>query len=601
MTAASTAQPSTATDPALQIDGDTLTIDFIRFDAASYQLFLKAKRLPEYKIDIADADDLTYRITTPARFAGMLGVPLPPAERTWLSMPDFMFDDQKACVELAIAAKRFAIWSGTGNGKTFMEAEFARQVSHATGGRVLIVTMAAIVPQWVEMIRDRYGDSSPHSMPVAQILSRDTMKEWCQHGTMMGEPIAAKVAIVNYEKFNHKHESEQVVNELRHLAGIVLDESSKLAAGGGKQKWAIVKSTKGIEFKLSCTATPAPNDYMEFASQASFLEKLRDQNEILWTYFTRDPKTHRWTIKPHAREAFYQFMAGWSIYVNNPKTFGWRKGIVDPPEPEYLIHEVPITKAQRDFITQHNFAESAKRTSSMARGRIDRSGTPSMFAEEVNATSGAKLNQAAKGFVYVGKSAVKADDAATSLADKNVQLINSMKPVEVARIARNEVAAGLQVLIWTVFDAETEILAKLLRKRSFAGQPAAPVKFECLTGATPERKRPAILERFRTGELPVLIGRTSMLGFGMNFQNCGAMIFSGWTFSFLQFYQAVRRAYRYGQTRSVRVHIPIIRELEGQMWDAICRKDNQHLSSIVEMERNYIAARQAIGGRVAAA
>jgi hypothetical protein len=67
------------------------------------------------------------------------------------------------------------------------------------------------------------------------------------------------------------------------------------------------------------------------------------------------------------------------------------------------------------------------------------------------------------------------------------------------------------------------------------------------------------------------------------------------------YYQAVRRAYRYGQTRRVRVHVPVIPELEGQMWDAIGRKQRQHEDSIAEMERMYIDARDASAARKAGA
>jgi hypothetical protein len=93
-----------------------------------------------------------------------------------------------------------------------------------------------------------------------------------------GRAIGSTIAIVNYEKFNPekgKTGKDAAIPEVRHLAGVILDESSRLAMGGGKQKWVIIQSTKGIPYKLSCTATPAPNDTMEFASQASFLERMR--------------------------------------------------------------------------------------------------------------------------------------------------------------------------------------------------------------------------------------------------------------------------------------------------------------------------------------
>jgi len=72
-----------------------------------------------------------------------------------------------------------------------------------------------------------------------------------------------------------------VLDELRHCAGLVADESSILKSGGWVIKWNLISPRRGIEYKLSCTATPAPNETMEYASQASFLEKLRTEQDIL--------------------------------------------------------------------------------------------------------------------------------------------------------------------------------------------------------------------------------------------------------------------------------------------------------------------------------
>jgi hypothetical protein len=80
------------------------------------------------------------------------------------------------------------------------------------------------------------------------------------------------IGICNYEKL-----IPGVLPELGRLAGIVADESSILKTGGGTIKWNLIKSARGVEYKLSCTATPAPNEPMEYASQAAFLEKLRQR------------------------------------------------------------------------------------------------------------------------------------------------------------------------------------------------------------------------------------------------------------------------------------------------------------------------------------
>jgi len=200
--------------------------------------------------------------------------------------------------------------------------EWCRQVAHLTGARVLILEPLAVIPQLIEEARRFYGDG----LQIERLDSRERLIGWLK------DPGAA-IGIVNPEKFIAGQ-----VPELRYLGGLAFDESSLLKTGGGVIKWNLIKSARGIEYKLSCTATPAPNDTMEYASQASFLEKLRTEGEILWTFFTRN-KRGEWTVKPHARTAFYQFMSSWSIYLRNPAHFGWGDILATLPEPEILPPE----------------------------------------------------------------------------------------------------------------------------------------------------------------------------------------------------------------------------------------------------------------------
>lgn len=560
--------------PPIQVDSENLTVHFDRFDLAAYDLFLKLKRLPEQRL-IFHEEPATYTVTAPARFAPLLGLPPPPAEVLDLPFSTFLFDDQLAITRMALEARRFACWSDCGLGKSLIELEFARHVCHRTGGRALIVTLNEIVPQLLDMAAQFYGAG----LPIVRLNSRAEMKEWCRGGTVNGVATEARIAITNYEKFNYRLEADQIVNELRHLAGLILDESSRLKSGGGRQKWAIIKSGRGIPYKLSCTATPAPNEIMEFASQAAFLEKMRDANEIIWTYFTRDSKTHRWTVKPHAIKAFFEFMSAWSIYVRDPRRYGWRRDVPVPPPPDFIRHTLAMTDAQRQLVTEINTTLRPRVTRRTAGDDTD------MFARQVNATSANRFSQIAKGFLYA-----KAEGGG-----RVVRPVDSLKPRYVADLIAGEAAdgagRGLQTLVWTVYDAESEVLAKLLA--------ASPFTVDVMTGRTPKKERAKILDRFRHGESRVLISRASMLGYGMNFQHCGSMVFSGWTFSYEQFYQAIRRAYRHGQTRTLRVHLPVVPELEGQMLEAIDRKDSQQELAIAEMEANYIRATEALRGRAA--
>lgn len=540
--------------PPVTFDADRLRVVFDRFGPASYRLFLRCKALPESDVAF-DPERESYTLTAPARFAPLLGA-VRPAVRDGHPLWPALFEDQAALTAEALDARRYAVWSQCGNGKTLIGLEFARQVWLRTGGRVLIVSLNEVVPQWLAESERFYGSA----LPLVRLASRADLRRWCE----AGEP---GVAVTNYEKFNPDRAAGvaggQVVNECRRLAGVVLDESSRLKGGGGKQKWAIIKSTRGVEYKLSLTATPAPNDTIEFASQASFLEKMRTDADIIWTYFTRDPKTHRWAVKPHARAAFFAFMSSWSVYVNDPKRYGWRLGQPDVPRPDYRVVEVEPTPEQLDLARV--LTADAK------------TGQTSLVPDEAqtNAVQRLKLAQVARGFRYL--------PGATRRAER----VPSNKPAAVAGIVRGEVAAGARVLVWTVFDEESRILAELL-----ADVPGVSV----LTGSVKPKDRPGLIAAFRSGESRVLVTRARMLGYGMNLQMCSAMVFSGWTDSFEDLYQAVRRAYRFGQAESLRVYFPVVRELEGDTLANVRRKEAEFERSVAEMEENYLRARRRPGG-----
>jgi hypothetical protein len=91
---------------------------------------------------------------------------------------------------------------------------------------------------------------------------------------------------------------------------------------------------------------------------------------------------------------------------------------------------------------------------------------------------------------------------------------------------------------------------------------------------TPNQKE-ALLDEWMNDARPVLICKPSMFGMGLNFQRCSDMIFVGRSFSYEAWYQAVRRCWRFGQTRPVDVHL-IVAEGEDQIGRVIDRKADDH-------------------------
>ncbi|AIE83515.1 helicase-related protein [Fimbriimonas ginsengisoli] len=527
----------------MTIERGIASVEFSAFDLNEYDTFLRAKKLPESKL-VYDRDRDVYVLTTAARFAPQLDerIVIPPVEIPDLA--DWLFDYQEFVTHRALDRKRYAVWADCGLGKTPMGLEFGRCANLMTGGKVLFAAPPSVIPQWLGDAEKFYGGG----MPIKRIDSREALIEWLQ------DPSDLDFAICSFYLF-----AGEPISEMRLLAAFILDESSILKSGGGKIKWGLIKSARGIEYKLSLTATPAPNDTMEFASQFGFLEMLRSENtnEILWTFFERKGDDGEWQLRPHAREAFFRFMASGSIFVRDPSRFGFKDNLKNVPAPVYLASHVAITEDQ------------IKRAEAVIKAPLN-----AMDPPKLDATQRMKLSEIAKGFLLVGGKPIG---------------VHSLKPAAVAKVVAEEVAAGLKVIVWTTFNEEAAMLASLI--------PGA----ERIDGSATESERERILDRLEHGDTNVVISKASVLGFGRNLQFVGAMVCSGFNDSNEQFYQMVRRAYRYGQTRSLRVHIPYIPELEGQMWDNLLSKAARSESDASEQEHWYLTALREEGLNLAVA
>jgi hypothetical protein len=98
---------------------------------------------------------------------------------------------------------------------------------------------------------------------------------------------------------------------------------------------------------------------------------------------------------------------------------------------------------------------------------------------------------------------------------------------------------------------------------------------------SPERKESGIM-RWLDAERPILLTKPSVAGYGLNFQNCHNVAFVGLSYSFEDMFQAIRRCWRFGQTRPVDVHI-VIAETEGPVLQTIRRKEAQYEELQAEM------------------
>lgn len=130
------------------------------------------------------------------------------------------------------------------------------------------------------------------------------------------------------------------VIDFAELAGIVLDESSILKAHNGKTRTAIIETSQRVPYRLSCTATPSPNDFDELGNQCEFLGVMT-RTEMLATYFVNDTgDTGTWRLKGWGASKFWEWMGTWSVVLRNPTDLGFDGSRYILPAPEYFEHVV---------------------------------------------------------------------------------------------------------------------------------------------------------------------------------------------------------------------------------------------------------------------
>ena len=206
-----------------------------------------------------------------------------------------LFDFQDAIARWALKKGRAAVFADTGLGKTLTQLSWADAVVNHTGGRVLIVAPLCVAQQTME-------EGARFGIDVT----------YCRH---QNEPVASHIVITNYEMLVHFDASEFV--------GVVLDESSILKGEDSKTRHAVISKFAETPYRLSCTATPSPNDYMELGSQAEFLGVMR-HTEMLAMFFTHDGgDTSKWRLKGHGKTKFWEWLATWAAFVRSPSDLGF--------------------------------------------------------------------------------------------------------------------------------------------------------------------------------------------------------------------------------------------------------------------------------------
>src|SRR5262245_17544651 len=202
---------------------------------------------------------------------------------------DALYPFQRDLTEWALRRGRAAIFADCGLGKTPIQLEWAYRVHRETGCDVLILAPLAVSAQTA-----REGEKFAIPVTVCREI----------------EDVRPGVNITNYERLPRF--------ESWAWSGLVLDESSILKAFDGKTRAGLVAWGQRFPYRLCCTATPSPNDYMELGGHADFLGVL-SHKQMLAEFFVNDGiSAGSWRLKGHAAQAYWLWIAQWARALRSP-------------------------------------------------------------------------------------------------------------------------------------------------------------------------------------------------------------------------------------------------------------------------------------------
>lgn len=375
-------------------------------------------------------------------------------------MPDKLFDFQVWLTTWAIRKGRAAIFADCGLGKTFMQLVWAENVARHTGKRVLILTPLAVASQTVKE-GEKIGVEVTHR--------RD--------GVKLGD----KIIVTNYERLHYFNPED--------YAGVVCDESSILKNFDGSTRQAVTDFMRKRPYRLLCTATAAPNDYIELGTSSEALGELGSQ-DMLNRFFKRDNNFSKignaggqqWVMRGHAERDFWRWVVSWARAIRKPSDIGFDD-------------------------------DGFKLPALSVRDHIVKAATP--------------------------RAGMLFDIPAVGLDEQRQDLRNTIEE-------RCDMAAELvnshdrPAAAWCNLNDEG---VRLEKKINGAVE---------VSGSDSEERKEEVFTNFINGNIRVLVTKPTIGGFGLNLQHCAHETFFP-SHSYEQYYQAVRRCWRFGQKNPVTV------------------------------------------------
>lgn len=398
-----------------------------------------------------------------------------------LWLPDWLFPFQRHLCEWAIRKGRAAIFAECGFGKTPMQLVWAENVVRHTNKPVLILTPLAVSYQTVREA-EKFGIEAARS----------------DDGN-----VTAKIVVTNYERLQHFDSAD--------YAAVVCDESSILKAFGKATSKRVTRFMSKHRYRLLCTATAAPNDYVELGTSSEALGEL-SHSEMLRRFFQQlDDKGQKreqkqqyeaerlmahddnyyqklayrvaqtigqWRLRHHAVDHFWKWVASWARACRKPSDLGFDNDGFDLP---------PLN--ERDHI-------------------IEAGPAPGMLFE-----------LPAKG---LGEERDERKRTLKTRCEAVANLVDHDRPA----------------VVWCHMNAEGDLLEQVI-----------PDALQ-IAGKTPDARKVELYQAFADGQQRVLVIKPKIGAWGLNWQHCNHVVTFA-SHSYEQYYQSVRRCWRFGQERPV--------------------------------------------------
>lgn len=306
------------------------------------------------------------------------------------------------------------------------------------------------------------------------------------------------------------------------FVGVVLDESSILKNFDGKIKNQITSFVKKLPYRFLSTATPSPNDFIELGTSSEALGYM-GYTDMLGKFF----KNNNNSIDPkHAGEKWYlkpHAEKDFFTWVNQWALMIKMPSDIGFSDDKYIL---PKLNVNTHIVKNNNLLEF--------------NGQTEMF------------NRPAKGFNEVRQEV------------KQTIKERCLKAVELAK--------GKTSVYWCNRNEESKILKQL------------DTEAVEIIGSQSMEKKEQILLDFANGKIKRIITKAKMTGMGLNWQHCNHSVFFP-TYSYEQYYQSIRRFWRFGQKNKVTIDI-VISDGQTSVLESLKKKTKKAIELHTNLTKN---------------